>query len=727
MNGKKYFVRIFVGMLAMSLIVSAAASLFFYFSASDEKTKQYYNDKEVEAAYSAQELSYVFKICGDIAKAVAGYDKTDEAFAVGGNGSELLDYCMGIFGEGYVYIFDESGIVMKTEESPKLSNFVFEKAKASNEKDFLTGFIQNGTSYVAIINTQKTTGGRKIYVMRLFEGNYFLNQKNMGAQNFIILTDSSEIYVDNKNTSSEIKSLINQVGKKEAFNQIENKSFKGKENLPVSLQLSYPQNTGIIFSYTNEYLKTIKLDSLMYAVALFFISFIVLGVIGWFISILIYHPIDELVAFAGKYTDEEKSSDEVLYISNAFKTVEKKLSVFAGEAKKDYELLKVHYIKDLLLGVILEDDFLPLFEKFGMNGYEAPFYVGILEISDFDEIEDIIDERELSKIKMQICSFIDDELMGRCVSKAVAVDKKRFAVITYGCDISKIRQNLSYIISVINAEFDVEMFAAVGHECDSLSDVRKSYESAAKAFENSFAVGFRSAVVTADDMEISKGFYYPVNLERDLINSVLRLKKDESLHIINDILDENLIGKTLTKERQNAIVFAFSATINRIVESLNKTTRDVFGEENIIFLELKMCSDASQLRAKIIQSFEKIISYMSGSDEEDLSKQLIGYIHSHYNEDISLNDIGSHFNLSPCYISTIFKEATGENFKDYLSRYRIKKAKEILTKNPSVKTKELAEMIGCNTVATLFRLFNKYEGMSPGQFVKSNQSGASKS
>ena len=42
----------------------------------------------------------------------------------------------------------------------------------------------------------------------------------------------------------------------------------------------------------------------------FFISFIVLGVIGWFISILICHPIDELVAFAGKYTDEEKSSDE---------------------------------------------------------------------------------------------------------------------------------------------------------------------------------------------------------------------------------------------------------------------------------------------------------------------------------------------------------------------------------------------------------------------------------
>ena len=199
---------------------------------------------------------------------------------------------------------------------------------------------------------------------------------------------------------------------------------------------------------------------------------------------------------------------------------------------------------------------------------------------------------------------------------------------------------------------------------------------------------------------------------------MLRLKREESLKIINAILDENLNGKTLTKEKHNAIIFAFTATVNRIVEALNKTVAEVYGEENIIFLELKMCTDAGALRSKIVQSFDKIMTYMAGDENADLSQRFLDYIHSHYNEDISLTEIGAHFKLSECYLSTVFKETTGENFKEYLSRYRIRKAKEILSNNPDIKTKELAAMIGCNTVATLFRLFNKYEGMSPGQFVK---------
>ena len=45
-------------------------------------------------------------------------------------------------------------------------------------------------------------------------------------------------------------------------------------------------------------------------------------------------------------------------------------------------------------------------------------------------------------------------------------------------------------------------------------------------------------------------------------------------------------------------------------------------------------------------------------------------------------------------------------------------AKQILDKEPNIKNSELANRIGCNTVATLFRLFNKYEGISPGQYIK---------
>ena len=171
----------------------------------------------------------------------------------------------------------------------------------------------------------------------------------------------------------------------------------------------------------------------------------------------------------------------------------------------------------------------------------------------------------------------------------------------------------------------------------------------------------------------------------------------------------------------NAFAFAITATLNRVLEALNKTPDEVFGDGEIVFLDLKMCRDPAQLGAKIHELFHKVIMHIEMENqmaEDDLSNQMLAYIHSHYNEDISLLDLGAHFDLSQCYMSNLFKDATGENFKDYLSRYRIKKAKEILAEDPGIKNNELAKRIGCNTVATLFRLFNKYEGMSPGQYVK---------
>lgn len=718
MGTKKYFKRILRTMIVFATIISVFLSIAFYFNFINERTEQYKKEKQIETAQSAKEVSNIFSLSNAVANAVSKYPKTEAALASGEGFDEVLDYAYSIFGEGYVYIVDENETIIKRQDSPLLSDFVLEKSKGALENDFLLGYIQKGTSYVAHINSRQTDAGRKIFVVRVFETENFLNRKSLTAQNFALITDSNEIYVDGKNTGSEIRSLINTAGSREAFEQVESGRFKGKESFVVAASLDCPQHTNAIFSYDNTYIEGVRFAALMYAIVVCIAALAVLGLTGWFASIVIYYPLDELIAFTKKYSKEERADDEIAYISNAFKAVDKTVELLKDEAKKDYELLKIHFIKDLLTGIVFEDDIPSLLEKFEMSNCGSPFYVGILEISDYEALEEVFGERELSKIKRQICEFVDGELMGRSISKTAEIDSKRFAVVMYGCDISKIRQDLSYIISVINGEFDVEIFAAIGSSCDNLLDINQSYTSAARVFENSFAAGFRSSIVTADDMEASVGFYYPVNLERDLISSVIRLKKEESIRIVNDILDENMIGKTLTKERHNAMVFAFSATINRIVEALNKTTADIFGEDNIIFLELKMCSEAAQFRTKIVQSFEKIIEYMTGSDEADLSQRLLDYIHSHYNEDISLNDIGGHFELSQCYISTVFKEATGENFKDYLSRYRIKKAKEILTKNPSVKTKELAAMIGCNTVATLFRLFNKYEGMSPGQFVK---------
>lgn len=102
--------------------------------------------------------------------------------------------------------------------------------------------------------------------------------------------------------------------------------------------------------------------------------------------------------------------------------------------------------------------------------------------------------------------------------------------------------------------------------------------------------------------------------------------------------------------------------------------------------------------------------------ESDMAERMINYIKANYSNDISLTDIAEYFNMSTCYLSTMFKHYTGENFKDYLNFYRVKKAKEYL-QNGKMKMGAVAKLVGCNSINTFIRIFKKYEGVPPGQYV----------
>lgn len=91
---------------------------------------------------------------------------------------------------------------------------------------------------------------------------------------------------------------------------------------------------------------------------------------------------------------------------------------------------------------------------------------------------------------------------------------------------------------------------------------------------------------------------------------------------------------------------------------------------------------------------------------------IIKYIDHHYPEEISLQDIASHLFVSREYVSRKFKQEFGINFSDYLGKYRIDKAKVLMT-NHHLKITQIAEMVGFHDVKYFSKVFKKQEGVSP--------------
>ena len=91
------------------------------------------------------------------------------------------------------------------------------------------------------------------------------------------------------------------------------------------------------------------------------------------------------------------------------------------------------------------------------------------------------------------------------------------------------------------------------------------------------------------------------------------------------------------------------------------------------------------------------------------------YIMANYKKDISLDDVSKEVDISPYYFSKIFKEATGENFIEYLTNIRIEKAKELLN-DTDMSMKEICVEVGYSNPNYFSRIFKKNVGVSPTEY-----------
>lgn len=91
------------------------------------------------------------------------------------------------------------------------------------------------------------------------------------------------------------------------------------------------------------------------------------------------------------------------------------------------------------------------------------------------------------------------------------------------------------------------------------------------------------------------------------------------------------------------------------------------------------------------------------------------YVDEHYTEEISVRTAASVAGLQPNYFSSFFSRKVGISFREWLMRYRVRKATEILRQRNAQIT-EVALLVGFQNTRTFQRQFKRYHKMTPSQF-----------
>jgi two-component system response regulator YesN len=93
------------------------------------------------------------------------------------------------------------------------------------------------------------------------------------------------------------------------------------------------------------------------------------------------------------------------------------------------------------------------------------------------------------------------------------------------------------------------------------------------------------------------------------------------------------------------------------------------------------------------------------------------YIKEHYNEDISLDDIARHVNLSSYYFSRFYKNSTGTSFSDRMVLVRMEKAKELLRRE-DLSIKDVSYMVGYTDPNYFSKIFKKFTGYNASEYKR---------
>ncbi len=96
-------------------------------------------------------------------------------------------------------------------------------------------------------------------------------------------------------------------------------------------------------------------------------------------------------------------------------------------------------------------------------------------------------------------------------------------------------------------------------------------------------------------------------------------------------------------------------------------------------------------------------------------QKVIHYIESNYHLHLSNESMGKHFHFNPSYLNRIFKQHTGDTIHNFLIKYRMNLAMELLH-TTNIPVNEIVATVGFTDVPHFIKSFKKITGKTPGEY-----------
>lgn len=105
---------------------------------------------------------------------------------------------------------------------------------------------------------------------------------------------------------------------------------------------------------------------------------------------------------------------------------------------------------------------------------------------------------------------------------------------------------------------------------------------------------------------------------------------------------------------------------------------------------------------------------------EKYIRPVLAIIHTRYMEDLTAEALSQEVFITPQYLSRLFSRYLGCSVYEYLTKFRLSKAKELLVSNRGRRIQDIAQDVGYTDASHFVVMFRKITGMAPSEFRRIN-------
>lgn len=116
----------------------------------------------------------------------------------------------------------------------------------------------------------------------------------------------------------------------------------------------------------------------------------------------------------------------------------------------------------------------------------------------------------------------------------------------------------------------------------------------------------------------------------------------------------------------------------------------------------------------IVECFMDIILYESGKGNYHI-QQALQFMAEHYAQQITLEVVAEHVELSPSYFSTLFRRTMGVSFRSHLCQIRVEESKHLLL-HTQYSLSDIAIAVGFTDQSYYCKVFKRLVGTTPGKY-----------